>query len=227
MSEFSIAFEKERAATYDQRHERLSPIKDALHLLSQIVLEPLDQDSTVLIVGAGTGAELLHFATVFPHWKFTVLEPSQDMLDICREKVKRAGFCHRMSYLHGYLEDLDSSSRFSAATSLLVSHFLLQHELRVEFFRRIRELLLPGGLLLTADLTNCGEDQDELWSVWLRTMMHSGNTQEQMAEYKEALARGVWLMNDQEMKGLLCEAGFSSPTLFFRTVLINAWFAKV
>lgn len=226
MSESIIAFEKERAATYDQRFQKLAPLKDVLHLISRQILEPLPENSWVLVVGAGTGSELIFLSEMFPSYRFTVVEPSRDMLDICREKVEQRGMSHRMIYHNGYLDDLVSESKFRAATSFLVSHFLTDPEQRLAFFRRIHDFLLADGVLITADLAHCGEDHDRLWEVWLRTLVDSGHTEEQMVEYRQAVANGVSFLSDQEMKALLRRAGFEAPALFLRTLLINAWFAR-
>lgn len=72
-----ILFDGERASGYDDRYARLAPFKEALHLNTRLVLSKLPSQARVLIVGAGTGAELLYLAQSAPDWHFTVVEPSR------------------------------------------------------------------------------------------------------------------------------------------------------
>ena len=226
MSEINIHFEKERATTYDQRFEKIAALKDVLHLTLQMVFQQLPERSRVLVVGAGTGAELLYLAHHFPQWEFTAVEPSGDMLEICRQKVTAAGYAERCEFHHGYTHQLPLGKSYDGATSLLVSHFLLDPAERVSFFEDIGERLRPGGTLFTADLAQCGEEHDRVWEIWLRTIAYSGTEALQLEEYTQSLERGVSLVGAREMKELLGTAGFQGITHVLRTILINAWFAR-
>ncbi|MCA9794930.1 MAG: SAM-dependent methyltransferase, partial [Candidatus Eremiobacteraeota bacterium] len=111
------------------------------------------------------------------------------------------------------------------ATSFLVSHFLTERERRLGFFRAIAERLHPGGLLVNADLTHGGEDQAQLMDLWFRTLSYSFPESFQVDNYLEHFNREVTLLPDAEIRQLLVDAGFVAPTLFLKTLMINAWFA--
>ena len=91
----------------------------------------------MLCVGAGTGAELSYLAERFPGWRFTAVEPSAPMLEVCRRRAEAQGIEGRCIFHEGYLESLPPSEPFDAATSLLVSQFILDPEERSGFFRAI------------------------------------------------------------------------------------------
>lgn len=225
MSEIENYFKKDQASAYDERFEKLSPLKDVVHLAAQLAFQQLPENAHILIVGAGTGAELLHLATHYPGWQFTAVEPSTDMLNICRSKIAKAGWTHRCIFHRGFVDELPSQPVFHGATSLLVSHFLLEADKKRAFFGDIYQRLLPSGCLLTADLTECGQDQEVIWPLWLRAIAYCGADDEQIQNYTQSLDSGVSMLSDSEMKVLLAESGFQKSTLVVRALLINAWFA--
>ena len=152
--EQTVAFDHDHAAKYDQRFEKLAAMRDALHLIISAVFADLPADAKILCVGAGTGHELLYLARKFGRWRFVAVEPSAPMLEICRRKAEEYGITSRCMFHEGYLESLPPSAPFDAATSLLVSQFILAPEARVAFFRSIAERLRPGGFLASADLAS-------------------------------------------------------------------------
>jgi len=83
-----VAFDKAHAAGYDQRFAKLAPMKEALHLLLRLLFSEFPAEARILCVGAGTGAELLYLAQAFPQWRFTAVDPSAPMLDICRQRAQ-------------------------------------------------------------------------------------------------------------------------------------------
>ena len=225
MTEILKNFQKQHASAYDQKFQKLSPFKDALHLAAQIALKSLPDDARVLVVGAGTGAELIFLANQYPRWHFTAVEPSEDMLDVCRGKLEDEGLSDRCRLHLGYVDELPTETVFRGATSILVSQFLLKLEDRRAFFRAIARRLLPGGRLVTADLAHCGEDHDQVWDLWLQGISLLGGGPEQVAEYDKNVKRGVSFFSDLEMKELLASAGFEQSSHFFKALLINGWVA--
>ena len=227
MTEILKNFQKEHASAYDQKFQALSPFKDALHLATQIALKSLPEDARVLVVGAGTGAELFFLARRYPRWQFTAVEPSEDMLEVCREKVEDEGLSDRCRLHLGYVDELPTEAVYHGATSLLVSQFLMKIEDRRAFFQDIARRLLPEGRLVTADLAHCGEDHERVWELWLQAISLLGGGPEKIAEYDKNVKQGVSFFSDLEMKELLASAGFEKCTHFFKTILINGWVAKL
>ena len=164
------------AAAYDRQFARIDILKDALLLLAQIALSELPENARILCVGAGTGAEILHLAGVFPKWHFTAVDPAKHMLDMCRVKVGEQGFADRCCFHEGYLYTLENAEPYHAATSILVSQFLLDPEKRQELFREIASRLLPRGILVNADLASRlnGIDHAALMEIWVRTLRYTG-----------------------------------------------------
>jgi len=197
-------------------------------LTTSAVLADLPADARILCVGAGTGAELIYLAQKFPQWHFTAVEPSAAMLEICRRKVEDCGITARCVYHEGFLDSLPPSEPFHAATSLLVSQFILLLEARTIFFRAIAGRLLPGGTLVSADLASdtTSENYQSLLQVWMRLIRETGAMPEQLEQLRAAYGRDVAVLPIEKISSIIASGGFDWPVLFLQTCLIHAWYAQ-
>ena len=221
-------FDARHAASYDERWAPLAPLRDSLHLQMRFVLQALPATARVLGVGVGTGVELLALARWFPGWRFTAVEPSGPMLDVCRRKASEARIADRCEFQVGYLHELPWAEPFDAATSILVSQFITDRARRTDFFREIARRLRPDGMLITADLTTIAPGQHEsLLGVWSQMMRHIGASEVQIQALMTSYGRDVALLTVPVMETLLREAGFARPVRFSQSLLIHAWFARL
>jgi tRNA (cmo5U34)-methyltransferase len=223
-----MAFDQTNAASYDQRFTKLLPMKDALHLLMRLILSELPANARILCVGAGTGAELIYLAQAFPGWSFTAVDPSAPMLNICRQRVAEQGIVARCTFHEGYIDTLPEMEYFDAATTILVSQFILPQNERRKFFSVIASRLLSGGLLINADLAIDTADatSNRLFEMWLRAWKHTGVADEQLENLKASLDRSVAVLPPETVKLLIGSSGFDTPTQFLQTFLIHAWYAQ-
>jgi tRNA (cmo5U34)-methyltransferase len=222
------AFNEEHAAAYDARFAKIAAMRDALHLITSAVLADLPTKARILCVGAGTGAELIYLAQKFSQWHFTAVEPSAPMLEICRRKAEQCGITSRCVFHEGYLDSLPSSEPFDAATSLLVSQFILAPEARTDFFQTIAERLHPGGTLVSADLATdtSSETYQSLLHVWMHLIRETGASPEQIAQLRAAYGRDVAVLPLERVSSFIASGGFERPVLFLQTCLIHAWYAQ-
>jgi len=223
-----VAFGQAHAAAYDERFAKLAPMRDALHLLISAVFADLPAEARVLCVGAGTGHELIYPAQKFPQWRFGVVEPSAPMLEVCRRKAEECGITPRCVFHEGYLDSLPPSAAFDAATSLLVSQFILTSDARVVFFRAIAERLRPGGYLVSADLASdtASTTYQTLLEVGLRLMRETGSSPEQLEGLRVTYWRDVAILPLEQVSSIIASGGFDAPVLFLQTCLIHAWYAQ-
>jgi tRNA (cmo5U34)-methyltransferase len=222
------AFGPEHAAAYDARYAKLAAMRDALNLITSAVLADLPATARVLCVGAGTGQEVICLAQKFPQWRFTAVEPSAPMLAVCRQKAEAAGIASRCEFHQGYLDSLPPSSAFDAATSLLVSQFILAPAERTAFFRTIAGRLRPGGYLVTADLASdtASATYRSLLDVWLRLMRETGSAPEQIEKLRTVYGRDVAVLPVEQTASIIASGGFEPPVLFLQTCLIHAWYTQ-
>lgn len=220
-----VAVFDSRAAGYDAQWEGMAPIRDGLYLLVEAAFAGLPDDARVLCVGAGTGAELSHLARRFPGWRFTAVEPSGQMLNVCRQRAEREGFASRSAFHQGYLDSLPADESHDAATCFLVSQFILDREARTGFFRTIAERLRPGGIMASSDLASGArtDDFDPLLRAWLTTMAGAAVPDEKVERARAAYASDVAVLSPSAVVSIIESSGFEPPVQFFQAGLLHAW----
>ena len=150
------------------------------------------------------------------------------MLQVCRRKAEECGITPRCDFHEGYLDSLPPSAAFDAATSLLVSQFILAPDARAGFFRAIAERLRPGGYLVSADLASdtASTTYQSLLEVWLRLMRETGSSPEQLEGLRVTYGRDVAILPLERVRSIIASGGFDTPVLFLQTCLIHAWYAQ-
>lgn len=214
-------FDTPQAAGYDDRFAKLKPTKDALHLALPAVLGELSDRARLLIVGGGTGDELLALAEVRPQWRFTLVEPARAMLDVCQRKAAHLG--DRVRYHHGYLDSLPPTEPYDAATAVLVSHFIRDRYVRLAFYRGIHDRLRAGGVLVSVDL--CSQDYDALLPIWIELLRQGGIPEEGLRRQHDAFRDRIALEDTEGLLELAREVGFERCVAFYQVLLMRGWSA--
>ena len=217
-----------QASSYDEQWKKTAPIKEGLFFFLSAVFAELPENARVLCVGAGTGEEMTFLAKRFPQWRFTVVEPSGAMLDVCRKKADKEGFISRCYFHEGYLDSLPIMEKFDAATCFLVSQFILEQEARSEFFRSIAVRLRPGGILASSDLASeVGSNEYEaLLRAWINMMAAAGIPPEGLERMRAAYGKDVAILPATKVEQIIKSGDFDNPVRFYQVGLIHAWFSK-
>lgn len=216
------------AESYDKTWRKLAPVNDSLHLLMGAILSQLPKDAKILCIGAGTGAEIIYLATQFPHWKFTAVDPSAAMLDVCRRRLRELGIEDRCDFHADYLENLSLPGNYDAATSILVSQFINDKESRSAFFRSIASKLNQKGILISADLSGDinSSEYELMLNLWAR-MMAQGEVQSKNIEnIRQSHKSGISFLPPAEVVAIIESAGFEQPVQFYQMTFIHGWFCQ-
>lgn len=220
-------FTEEVARGYDERNAKLSPVLANLHFLMRLLLKDLPKEAKILSVGAGTGAEILFLAPLFPQWTFVALDPSNSMLEICRQRTQACGIYDRCEFVHGYVESLPTTTKFDAALSMLVGHFL-SREQRPVYFQEISNRLNGGGTLINAEISFDfrSPEYSLMLKGWQELHRSAGATEEALAALPAQLKSTLTVLSPTEIKGLISQNGFEAPLKFFQSLMICAWSTK-
>lgn len=227
-----MIFDKDCSENYDQYWTKLSVLNDALHLLTRIIFSELPEDAHILCVGAGTGEDILGLAGENPGWRFTAVDPSVAMLEMCKDKLQKEGIASRCIFHADYLESLPEKVRFNGATSFLVSHFFTDPDKRRALFQGIGSRLVRGGLLVTADFSADITDPDfgSLLELWLSMMRYANLADDEIEGMRLSLSSSngaeISLLPPLKIEEIINSVGFSRPNLFFKSALIHAWYSR-
>lgn len=218
----------QQAASYDKQWAKTAMIKDCLYFLLESMFAELPADARVLCVGVGTGAELAHLAHKNPAWRFTAVEPSGPMLDVCRRRAGEEGFASRCHFHEGYLDSLPAIGLHDAATCFLVSQFILDQQARSRFFREISSKLKPEGILASSDLASdvASPEYEVLLRAWMNMMAASDISPEGMERIRNAYANDVGVLPANEIASIIKSGGFEPSVQFFQAGLIHAWLSR-
>lgn len=224
-------FDEERASAYDDRIRRLAPGYDVLHeVLADLLSTMLQPDAHLLIVGAGTGTEIIQLGRAQPDWRFTAVDPSAEMLDRCRGKVSEAGLASRVEYVCDRVEDVPTDPVFDAATSIFVAHFIQEPAAKRRFFQAIADRVRPQAPFVLADLYNpsCGTGAafGRLLAAWRRSFERSGTDPEEVERIFGRIEHQIDFVREDELEHLLDTAQFASPTRFYQSLLWGAWWTR-
>lgn len=222
-------FHANRAKRYDDTIRRVIPGYDALHSMSGVMLAgTVPAEGRVLVVGAGTGAELLALGDAAPGWSFTACDPAAGMLAIAEDRIKDHPVADRCG-LHACLcADLPDDARdFDAATCLLVMHFLPDDGAKLALLKSIAARLKPGAPLILADMHETPDSPRHrlIMEGWMRWQRGNGIPAEEVEKGRRHVERDVHFVPLERLSALLDEAGFSPPEHFFQAFLFGGFIA--
>lgn len=219
------AFSAEAAQHYDEKNRKLFPISNCLHLLMSLALRNLPANSRILCVGAGTGAEILSLAQAFPGWSFVALDPSQGMLDVCRERMKTAGFEDRCSFVQGYVQDLPEQADFDVVMSILVGHFVKSEE-RQAFYKGMTKRLKAGGFFFNAEISFDLDSKEfpSMLKSWEGVQEMMGANSESLAALPKLMREVLTVLPPSAVEDLIRQSGIQIPVRFFQAFMIHGWY---
>jgi tRNA (cmo5U34)-methyltransferase len=205
----------------------MAPMRDCLHYLLEPLFAHLPERARILSVGTGTGLELSHLAQRFPHWRFTAVDPSVAMLQICRARAEAEGFASRCEFHKGYVSSLPGTADYDGATCFLVSHFILDAAARTAFFADIAARLRTGAVLANADLSGDvdSSEYEALSRAWFVMMTQAEVQSDAIEKWRAGYRKDVAILPTAQVAGLIEAAGFGPAVQFYQAGLIRGWFA--
>ncbi len=222
-------FNPEFSSQYDSKIRVSIPGYEALHAMTHDFLSfELPESANILVVGAGTGMELVTLGHSHPEWRFTAVDVSKDMIAICRDNIKASGMNDRVHIHQGKADELPKTGLYDAATALLVSHFITSKEEKRAHFVAISKLLHSSAPFITADLL---ADTDKPYfeyfvKVWLDHKVNSGMSKNEVKEDYERSRRAVSFISEGEYCNILKTTGFSGIHEFYRAFLFCGWICR-
>lgn len=143
------------------------------------------------------------------------------MLDLAAQVLGPLG--SQVDLVPGYVDDAPLEL-FDGATCLLTLHFLSKAE-RLSLLKSLRARLKPGAALIVAHHCRSEEGATEDWLARSIAFATGAETTAEAISSASNMARHLTLLSPQEEEGLLREAGFTAPALFYAGLSFRGWVA--
>ena len=226
MDEEAFDFDGDYGEGYEALARLVIPGYRTLFPLVGALIDPdLPRNGRVLVVGAGTGIELVTFKRIRPDLRLHGVDPSRPMLELARRRVAEAGATEGVSYQLGYASDVAPTPRFDAATLINVLHFVPDDGSKAALISDIARRLRPGGVFVLFDLHgNPGSEEHELYlPAWHRYWKVRGMAEEDRRAFDDRIRHGIHFAPATRVVQLAREAGFTEPRRFFKGLLYGGW----
>ena len=232
MTEAKIKFDRERANQYDLDIRKAIPGYEALHAMTYSLLQnSLERSANLLIVGSGTGMELISYSQQNPSWLLTGVDPSSEMMEIARFELESRGLGDRVILHPGYVDTLPKTEPMDAATLLLVMHFLADDGSKLKLLENITQRLKPGAKFILADLH--GDKSApyfsqfvKVWQSFYFSQLDDRARVEAEAKFATAIDNSIYFVPETRIIELLQQAGFTKVSKFYNAFLFGGWIAE-
>ncbi len=214
-------FENERATDYDQFVEKWIPnYHYFMDHLPNLLIETDPKE--LLVVGCGTGNEILRFARSQVEWRITGIDPSPDMIVQAREKLKD---CDKVELIEGLITDLSADKKYNAATLLLVLHFIEDNGNKQQMLKAIANRLVAGAKLVMLDMTGDKQQIRDNLQV-LKLLLPEGVDKQEISERLNRIENKFFTVSEERLSELLQEAEFEKPLRFFQSSIYMGWITQ-
>lgn len=185
-----------------------------------------ERQADILIVGAGGGQELVTLGGRNTNWIFTRVDTSEKMLNLAKKRLAISSENVRINLVQGEVEQLDKNKKYSAATCILVLHFL-DIEQKKALLKGIVERLDEGAPFIIATINGDPSSDSFMWQkkAWKNHMLSNGIPIGEWDRFEESIGSNINVIPSLKMEFILQQAGFKGITRFFSAYLIDGWFA--
>ncbi len=221
-------FEGDYGAGYEALARTVIPGYESTFRMATALLEGvLGGRARILVVGAGTGIEIVTLRRARPDWSCTGVDPSRQMIDIARRRVDEAGVADGVELRHGHVADLPAAPAYGAATCFNVLHFLPDDGAKAALLGEVARRLAPGAPFVLLDLHGdpASPRFAEMFAAWRAYWRIQGMGTEERAAFEAKLEAGIHWSPESRVLELLAGAGFEDVRPFFRGLLYRGWIA--
>ena len=226
MDEQAFNFDGDYGEGYEALARQVIPGYLTLFPMIGAIIDPeLRERARVLVVGCGTGIELVTFKEIRPDLRLHGVDPSSRMLELARRRVARTGEMEGITFQLGYAADVAPTPGFDAATLINVLHFVPDDGGKTALLREIARRLEPGGVFVLFDLHGDpgSEEHERYMPAWERYWKIRGMSAEETAAFKDRIRHGIHFAPAARVVALARDAGLTEARRFYKSLLYGGW----
>lgn len=208
-------FNADAAARYDHSMpQRVPGYGLALELTAALLRATLPERARILVVGAGTGAEILHLASVSPLWRFTALDISPDMLAVAKARCAEQAIAERVDFIAAPMQATQALPAHDAALAQLVAQFV-PHEDKDGFYAAIAAALTPRALFLSLDYRPALAPNAEILRHWA---LEAGASADMAQTMLSRIAQNWYIPEETALAQHWRQAGFAESQRYMQAL---------
>jgi len=176
----------------------------------------------VLDLGAGTGLSTLYLLKRFPDARVTLLDFSEEMLSVARERFRDNP---NIDYVVGDYRSLSLEGPFDIVISGLSIHHLTFEE-KQELIAKVFSLLAPDGEFLNADMVKGENDQlEQEMQRRLSGFLRLNLNDEQMQKFEDSQRIDIPATVSENLE-LMRAAGFRVVDCLYRYWIYGVFYGR-
>lgn len=222
------AFDAKRAQGYDDRIDAMIPGYTPMQQLTEVYLgAEMPNEARLLIVGAGTGTEVIECGSRHAGWTITAVEPSPEMSAQGQAKVKAAGLDARVEWQTAALDQIEEGDLYDGATLLLVLHFL-DEEAKLNLLCEISDRLKPGAPFALSTFVGdpANTRTKKIYDLAKAFALAKGLPAAEVAEKFDLTRKDIFLEPEEKIKMHLRDAGFIDVQRIGQGLAMHLWVAR-
>ncbi len=227
-----IKFDRDRANQYNLDIRKAIPGYESLHGMAQSLLQSnLSKSARLLVIGSGTGMELINYCQQNPKWSLTGVDPSAAMMIIAKDELVAQSLLDRVNLHTGYVDTLPETEPMDAATLMLVMHFLPDDGSKLQLLKDTACRLRSGAQLVLADLH--GDKSlpyfaklKKAWKSFYFSQLDNKSRVEAETNFQTSIDNSIFFVTEARIIELLQTAGFNQVTKFYNAFLFGGWIAQ-
>lgn len=176
-----------------------------------------------LDTGCGTGNLAMMAAEKFGNAKFTLCDPSAEMLEAAKLKLADID---NVEFRNISSQELDYKNQFDIVTAIQSHHYLNADE-RKKAVRNCYDALKEGGIFVVFENIAMSTEKSERLAItrWKNYMLAHGRSEEQTENHMKRRGTELFPITIEEHIRLLREIGFKSVDLLWSSYLQAGFFA--
>lgn len=213
---------------YDRMARMGVPGYESLHAMAVACFRSkLQETANLLIVGAGSGMELVTFGKANSQWQMLGVDPSANMLQMAQQKIEQEGLSNQVKLFQGYTHELPVNPLYDGATCILVMHFLPDDGSKLALLQSISQRLKSSAAFILVDWfgEKGSENYEQLAYICNLYRQEMGMSWETIEMLEKAIQKGVHPIPEPRVLELLQQTGFGNIMRFYTGLCLGGWIA--
>lgn len=225
----SLDFDGDYGRTYKSNIRDSVPGYDTLHEIGLAAVRMTSSQSLkALVVGPGPGENMPSLLEACPKARFTLLEPSEQMLAFCKKSIDGVDGMHRCQLQQNGLMEACKTSLKEAIFDLVICHnvlHLFNGDQQTKMLHQLAALTGIGGTLLLSAFSEPEKSSvtERFLALGGQRLKDRGLTEEQVSTLLASRNQVVFSVDEARVRTALGAADMASPLQLYQALFAKLW----